>query len=677
MPKKDNFITTQIAKAEPGSDFNLEAVSYVMSRLDYFQAARLEREDTWLECWAMYFANPRADLELRKRVYETLGDVKNDWRHRINTGKAFEQVETILSHLMAAFFPNRDWFEAVPANPGYQELSNMIKKYTQVKLRDANFVSHWQMFIRQMCVTGSSVIALPWRKETTKFKKKVKVMKPVYNPDGTLNPNGKVKWEEKTEDKIIQNQPDFETLDMFDCYFDPTAISVNDSDFVRRLIRTKAEMADLIRAGFYDNISVYDVVCAKPYNGADQSATERQVLKRFEGISVEQGYSWTDHVEVWEYWGDITINGTTYRDVVATIHNDKLIRFENNPYWCGKPFVFGTYTPINRSTSALGVIEPSLGLLHEFNILTNQRLDNLELSINSMWEYREDGTLPIEDIYSEPGKVFPVNEIGTLVPIQSSKDFMISYDEQSVLEQRIDKNAGTGQGISANASRDAERVTAAEIQAVRDAGGSRLSAVHKHVEETALIPALNKVFRLFQQFVTEDEIVRVAGENPGDYDFFAVGIEELQNDFILTPVGADHVADKEFELGKRLEFLTIASQNPEMAKHVNYYNFMLDLARRMGIDDIDQFIVEESPDMDMTMAQLQGGGQEGMPPGGQMGGQSPQNVYNSIKGEVGKPTADVIASNVNADGGQQLMQELLGVEGGQLPPDAMMQMAGQ
>lgn len=659
MPDKKNFITTKIDKHRNYADFDTEAVSYVKSKLDQFQIAREEREDIWLECWAMYFGNPRAMEEIRKRVYHSVGDVSNNWRHRITTGKAFENVETVLAHMMAAFFPNRDWFEAVPVSPGYQDLAKLIKKYTATKLQQGHFITHWQEFLRQLLITGQSVIALPWRQETAKYKKRVKVNKPQLNIDGTFDYDEEIKFKEVSEDKIIQNCPDFETLDMFDCFLDPTAISAEQSDFIRRVVKSKAEMVNLVKGGYYTGIKPYDVVSLKPYYGSDYSMGERYILKTFEGIEVEAGYSWSDQVEVWEFWGDITVGNYTYKDVVATVINDQLVRFENNPYWAGKPFIFGTYIPINRSTSSMGVLEPTLGLLHEMNILTNQRLDNLELSVNSMWEHVDDGTLAPEDIYSEPGKVFSVTQQGTIVPISMPNQFVITYDEQSVLEQRIDKNTGTGVGISANASRNAERVTAAEIRAVREAGGSRLSTIHKHIEETALIPCLNKVFRLFQQFVTNEEIVRVAGKNPGDFDFFAIGTEDLQNDFLLTPVGADHVADKEFEINQRLQFLQIASQQPEMSQHINYYNFMLDLARRMGIDDIDQFIVEQNPN---ALPQ----GEEGIP--------QPQDPTSSIQGELGKPTADAIRNNFMADGGANMIQTATGQQA-QVTPEMLQQFA--
>lgn len=666
---KDKFITTKVSKSDDSANysFNDGVVAYVKNQIEYFQRCRLEKEDVWLECWAMYYANPRADQEIKKRISRTVGDVTTDWRHRVSTGKAFEQVETILAHMQAAFFPNRDWFDAIPCSPGYADLAKLIKKYTAKKLHDASFITYWEMFMRQLLITGNSVMALPWLVDTMKWKRKVKIEHPVYK-QGMLEVGKDIEWKVEEQERVVTNRPDFQVLDMFDCFFDPNALDINHSDFARRIIKSKAEVADLIRSKYYKNLSVYDVVATKPYWGGDflMSSVKKQTLKTFEGMTIDGGYSWNDQVEIIEYWGDVTVQGETFRDITATLINDTLVRFETNPYWCGKPFIYGSYIPLVRSTMAMGVIEPSLGLLHEMNILTNQRLDNLELSVNSMWEYVDDGTLAIEDIYSRPGRVFPVAQQGTLRPIAMPNQFVITYDEQSVLEERIDKNAGTGTAISANAARDAERVTAEEIRAARSAGGTRLSSLHKHIEETSLIPLLNKVFRLFQQFVSEDEIVRVSGEEPGDYDFFAVGVEELANDFILTPVGADHIADKDYEISQRLNFLQIVSQNPEMSQHINFYNFMLDLARRMGIDDVEQFIKKQEAQQGMGMSQQMPQEQQQAP--APLGGQPPQEF-------IGGQVDQYLKQNLAADGGANMMKETTGVDMDSVPPQIQAQLA--
>lgn len=351
---------------------------------------------------------------------------------------------------------------------------------------------------------------------------------------------------------------------------------------------------------------------------------------------------WHHKVEIFEYWGDAVVNNVVYKDIVVTWSNDKILRFENNPFWYGKPFIVGTYIPVVRAATALGALEPSLGMLHELDIITNQRLDNLELSVDTMWEHVDDGTLTSDDIWTQPGKVFTVAQEGTIKPIEIRNNFNVTYTESGLLEQRIDKNIGTGNLISANTARSGERVTAAEVQATRDAGGNRLSSVHKHLEQTALMPTLDKIFKSYQQFVRDDEVVRLPGTKPGDFDFVQVGEEEFMNEFKFMPVGADHIANKEFEVNQRLTFLSVVSQNPEMSQHINYRNFMIDLARRMQLDDIDQFINAEQPEVLPQEA-------------------PPSTIRDEVASELGQAEADALQGNFQADGGASLMQQAFGV----------------
>ena len=398
----DKFITTDTKGILINQDIDTEISAYVNHQRSLFATARLEKEATWLEAWGVYLGSPSADRYNRMQQLRTVGDVNNDWRHRINVGKAFESVETIEAYLQSAFFPNRDWFDVQPTQPGYANLAKVVKKFVHNKLAESHFISNWEMFIRQMLITGNSVLALPWRFETTRFKKKVKVSQ-LYSQDEaghSYQLNTPVKFREVEEERVVKNSPDFEVLDVFDCYVDPRANNPNYADFIRRVVKSRAEVANLIAAGFYKDIDIRTVVPANPYETSvdNVSTTRKNLVLRFQGINLQAGYSWTDTIELFEFWGTVHIEGKTYHDVVATVVGDHLVRFETNPYWCGKPFVIGTYIPICHSPMAMGAIEPSLGMLHELNIITNQRLDNLEISVDSMFEVVNDGTLNPEDV---------------------------------------------------------------------------------------------------------------------------------------------------------------------------------------------------------------------------------------------------------------------------------------
>jgi hypothetical protein len=656
--------TTHWGKVDSTVSRDKQIVAFVHKQLQWFSNARLKREEVWTECWAAYLGSPEAMDSMRKTFLRTVGDVENDWRHKINVGKAFENVETIVAYLQAAFFPNKDWFDAIPSEPGYMDLVPVIKQFTREKFRQGKFISHWEMFLRQCCITGVSVIALPWRYEAIPKKKKVKVNQPLY-PNNVIDLDSKAKYKEVVYEKVLSNRPEFETLDVFDVYFQPNCIDLNDSPIIRRLTKTKAELAQCVSSGHFKSLTYEDIERAKAYIPGN-SESNKELIKYYQGLDLNDAFNWGDEVELYEYWGDVHLDGITYHDVVATVCCGQLVRFETNPYWCGKPFVVGSYIPIVRSISALGTIEPSLGMLHELNIVTNQRLDNLEISINSMWEMVNDGTLQPEDVYSAPGRVFPVAQTGNLKPVEMPNNFTITYDESSVLETRIDKNTGTGSYVSPNSARSGERVTATEIQAVREAGGNRLSGVHKHLEETALFLVLEKCFKLFQQFITDDEIIRIPGKEQDSYDYVSVGAEELQYDFRLEPIGADHVADKEYEINKTLQFLQVSAQYPQMAEHVNFYKILLKLATLFGFDDVDQYIIEKMNEESMTAQQ----GQQPM--------QQPINGQDALMKEMyeagGVPMQNALQSNLQADGGANLMSEMFGINSQEALPAVPPQM---
>lgn len=652
----EEFITTSTTrwgKVDTTTSRDKQIVAFVDKQLSWFTNARLEREQVWLECWAAYLGSPQAMDSMRKTFLRSVGDVQNDWRHKLNVGKAFENVETIVAYLQSAFFPNKDWFDVIPTEPGYAELATVIKQFTRKKFREGNFISHWEMFLRQCCITGMSIIALPWRYETIKQKKRVKIAQPNYI-NNVVDFDEKTEYKEVTYEKILHNHPEFETLDVFDIYLQPNCIDVNSSPIIRRLTKTKAELAQCVSNGHYKNLTYEDIAKAKAYVPGN-TESNKQLIKYYQGLDLNDSFSWGDEVELYEYWGDVHLDGITYHDVIATICCGQLVRFETNPFWCGKPFVVGTYIPIVRSISALGTIEPSLGMLHELNIITNQRLDNLELSANSMWEMVNDGTLQPEDVYTSPGRVLPVAQTGNLKPIEMPNNFTITYDEATVLETRIDKNTGTGSYVSPNSARSGERVTATEIQAVREAGGNRLSGVHKHLEETALFLVLQKCFKLFQQFITEDEVIRIPGKEQDTFDYVAVGAEELKYDFHLEPIGADHVADKEYEINKTLQFLQVSAQYPEMAKHVNFYKILLKLATLFGFDDVDNYIIEEyNPEAGMT-SQAKQGMQTSQPMSGQ------EALMQEMYAAGGLPMQNAVQANLQADGGANLMSEMFGL----------------
>jgi hypothetical protein len=562
------------------SDLDQRLASYINSRYTLFSDARQVAEDTWLEAWALYIGTPDAVDYQRQTTLRTVGDVNNDWRHRLDTGKAFQVIETNHAYLMSALFPNNEWFDLTPKQEGYANEARIIRKYLANKFKEGNFRVVFEKYLRQLLVCGYSVMALPWRCETELKKYNVTVNKPTsqyYDVNEKSNNSTKV-----VETRYTRNYPEFECLDIFDVFIDPQANDPNKGDLLRRIKRTRADVICDIERGIYRNIDPFDVVNTRVSNRENNT----EMLTKFQGIDTYQPYRMDDVVDVLEYWGDIHLDDLTLYDVRACVIGDALVSIEPNPFWAGRPFVVGTVTETPKTPYSIGVLQPNMGLLHQLNIITNQRCDNLELAVDEMWTLVANSSLQPEDVYVEPGKIFLVDDHNDLRPVQrGSRDFVVSYQEASFLENTIDSNSGTGNLISANSARSGERVTAAEIQAVRDAGGNRLSNVHQHIEDTTLVEILKRVYRSMQQFVTEPETIRVNGTKRGEYLYYSVDPESINNEYYLDPIGAGHVTDKTKYVRDRLDFIGFASQIPEMASRLNYEELLNDIIQHSGFDD--------------------------------------------------------------------------------------------
>lgn len=647
--KLSNFNTTKTTTTSNVRVTNEDIIQFVSNAFETFKQARNIVEDTWVEAWSLYLGTPQAVDAQRSQALKTVGDVNVNWRHKINTGKAYEMVETVHGYLMAATFPNNEWFSVEPSAPGYARLSRVVRKYLANKFEQANFKAHYASFLRQLLITGTSVIALPWRYESKPCRKKVVVKKLNFDPLTETEYESST-IEEVEEERVVQNNPDFIIIDAFDVWVDSAVNDPNEGAFIRRLEKTRAEVMSLTKEGHYDLISLQDVENAAA--GDRHKNADKEEVEYYQNMSnTTNEHSMGDVLELIEFWGDVHTDGITFHDVCVTMMGNQLLKFEANPFWAGRPFHIATCTPLTQSPYSMGLLQPNLGLLHQLNIITNQRLDNLELSTDTMLLVRQDGVLNPEDLGIAPGKVLFVNDPAAIQAFALPNTTQITYTEASVLEQSIDKNAGTGALISANAARSGERVTAAEIAAVRDAGGNRLSGLQSHVEATTLKPILNKVYRNAQQFVSDDELVRVTGDETGEYDYFNVGAEQLSYDFKLKPVGSEHVIDRNKYISDRLQFIQSVAQVPQMAELVNYEALLFDIVQHFGFDDPESYLVQKQEQTlpSVTQGSLMNQGEE-------------QALVDQAAQVGGVPMQQAMEASIKADGGQAAIKAMTGVD---------------
>lgn len=607
------------------------AATTIKGYADNWGDMRRELEMEWLDCWAEYFSNHRAAEHLRTSSLQvtgqTMASMGKGWRHKITTGKAFELVETVNSYLQGAFFPNRQWFDMYPKSPMYNEewesVLNVLTHYFLYKLDESQFKRYWDIFIRQVLICGTSVLALPWRYDAIMtYKNRPKTV------------DGKVQYVPTEHLKVTQNGFDFEVVDMFDFYLDPSCNDRKKANCIRRIVKRKGEVMRLIEQGVYPLGDKEMVAQANAYSPSSRSSANKENITYMTGLDTVYQYH-NQLVELYEFWGDLQIGDYEFVDVCATVLDGNLLSIMPNPYWGGRPFVIGSLIDVHDTPYGIGLLQPVLGQLHGLFECSNHRMDVDELTINPVLFVINDGSIDLNQLYVSPGKIIPVEDPENAVtPLELPNTTQVTVQDETILEQRIDKATGVGSYVGVNSGRHAERVTAEEINAQKDAGGNRLGGYHAHLEGTAMLDFLTKSYQYLQQFVINDEVIRVKKQVKDSfkeqYDYFSVGQDDLQYDMDIIPVGSDYIVNKEYELQQRLDFYTFISQYPETSKYINWKEAIKDLARRFLKQDWERFIMmpdEQNatvPGEEELMVQQQQAmppemqGQQPMPPEGAM-----------------------------------------------------------
>lgn len=521
----------------------------LLKMLTYTKKERTPLEAQWDETYGLYRGS-QEDIEASRKAAGS----PRDWRHRVNTGKTLDIVETLVAYFKGATFTSDDWFDVQGELPEMGEIARVVKQLVKLKLNQAcirNVVDDW---LRNLVIYGVSTYCIGWEE---------KLQRCMYR---TFDDMGHTTDTAKNE---LKGSLTVEPVYPGDIWLDTTA-RINEGGVFRRLRLSKEELRRLAETGYYTFEDDETIDSYVPLSLASEST------------STSSTGSNRASQEIVEYYGPLCVDDVQFWCVHATFYGKDLIRLGDSEYWCGSPYVTAVLLPNRDSIYGMSVLHPNLGALHILNVLTNSRLDNLSLHLDNMWTMVEDGILKKDDVKARPGAVFTVANHGNLQPVDlGPANFTVTYGEGEVQERAIDRNTSTGPLIGNAQPRGGDRVTAAEINGVRDAGGNRLSSVHSRIEDTATLPLLEKTFSHIQQYVLDAEVIRAFSPEHNMDAFIEVLPEYLHYPYRFTPVGAAYVAERQRGISEIVQLLGIAGQNPELSSQLNYAGIMEELLRQM------------------------------------------------------------------------------------------------
>lgn len=573
-------------------------IDYLERRLTDWRAARITLADMWSDAWAEYASTPRAYEWLRRngmyvkpKIEERTGNIEDDWKHRIHTGKVFEITEILYAYFMQATFSTEIWFKVRPVNAEDKNRARLINQVMVDMLKTSKFRIYFGTWLRQLLVTGTSSYVPSWCSKSKCFKHKVISNHRIY-----LNPCS----------PIVES-------DVF------LATTVN-----RAWLMSNKERYNLLTDSLVKKI--------KGDNSTEQADEDSdKTLYNIDTIREAE-----DNITLYEFWGTVYDDYEYLGDsCYAVMCDSKLIHFESER---PNPIIACNYIQLMNMPYGISNITSSMGLVYADRSFLNLRLDNLSSLVHNVIEYVEDMVIDPDFRYF-PGAKIPVKEKGSISSIaNASPQFPLSYQEEQALDARMNRNAGTIPTVGTGSVRKAERVTAQEIEASRQVGGTRINQNYQDIEQGSINRMLEALYRLMAKYGGKYK-GSVVDVELGEYVNIESDLKILCSadmKFILE--GSQAVLTDENEAAKLQEFALFASQNEMLAQQVNWQELLKRIADLSGFKDPEMLLVE----------------QQGQP--------AMSELVNEQESEAQFPTQaqqDAINSNIAADGGVDAINQVV------------------
>lgn len=339
-------------------------------------------------------------MNQQEELYRTyLDPEKYPHKARVFDPRVFRVIETITPRMVA----NEPSGSFYPREEGDVAVSKIFSELIKYDWRKAGMFEKLVKFVKSMLIFGTAFGRVYWDYQ----EKDVKRMVP-------KTVGGKMMWTPNNTEKItltIADNPNFEPLDIYDCFPDPNATSIENMRwFIYRSYKTIDELKtenETRGTEYWKNLDKLETVITDKKNkksAAGQQITDnnfrqhRRTIMGAEDLTAQDTSNptltilrrfdrngWTDVVDNCE--------GIVIRDVPNPYFNQEL------------PIIYCVDYPYPGELYGMGEIEPVDRIQRAINAVLNQRLDNVNLTLNNMWKVKKGSGVDLHTVKSTPGNI--------------------------------------------------------------------------------------------------------------------------------------------------------------------------------------------------------------------------------------------------------------------------------
>lgn len=397
-----------------------------------------------------------------------------------------------------------------------------INDFLDIQVEAMRFPLKLIEYVTSLLLDGTAVAKVPYRYEERAIRRR------------SFNDQNEMMMDEEL--KVAYDGADFLPISFPDYFPDWTSQRPGDCQGMRgQAHRFHKSLSELEANTRYENLDELqmsanvkgvggETAWAKPY-------WSEEAQSKFDSSRDNKGgVKFSDLIEIWEYWGlfDVTGKGDWAEYVITVANGDVCIRCEENPFdYQQKPFVASPNYVRDNEFYGIPEIVVIRALIKEGQALRNARLDQVSLAIYRMYVVDRSAGVKARSLFSRPNGIIWANDVNGIRELAPPEVAASAFRELQELQAEMKETLGqVGGAPGVNAMQRNAARSATGVQFVNNIQASRVSLKVRILAETLLKPMTQIMLQYNDQFVTDEQWVRVSDPE-----------QAAQNPFTVLPKG--------------------------------------------------------------------------------------------------------------------------------------------
>jgi hypothetical protein len=438
--------------------------------------------------------NKFVDFYQYYRAINSLGKDEGVWQANIKVPYIKQVVDTIMPRLVSS----KPKVNVLPREEGDINNAQQNEKLVNYQWEKMRMYKKIKMWVKQALIYGVGLMKIGWDFDDSNEK------------DGL--------W--------------CELVSPYDFYIDPNSTDIEDGWVI-----------------FKQDRDFETVRRNKNYKNTDKLAYALGIKDNAQKISQRASLNLSEakkdnrkKVTIYEYYGMIDLGkGIEEAALVVTANNNIVLRAAKlaEIYPCGIPFVALQDDPMPLEFWSIGEVEPLITLQDELNTIRNQRVDNRNININTMWLVNKNGGVNWDDFVTRPGGVIECDDVNAVKPLPVQDMTGGSVQEESIVKQDMDRTSGIFPGMMGQLDRTvggegAMTSTARGFLASIEQAGTKLQYKLDNLDD-ALQELGQKMLKMNAKYITKEQTIRILGK--AGVQFEKISKESIQKEYDLRVEG--------------------------------------------------------------------------------------------------------------------------------------------